>query len=72
MWMYHEDDYFEKTPIEKQRVCCNCRQRTTPDKCSVDGHYIGYMACMMAWCRHWASDEAKWKEKGDESVDGFR
>jgi len=23
----HEDDYFEKTPIEKQRVCCNCRNR---------------------------------------------
>ena len=25
----HKDDYFEKTPIEKQRVCCNCRNRVT-------------------------------------------
>lgn len=27
----HEDDYFEKTPIEKQRVCCNCRNRRTSE-----------------------------------------
>ena len=60
----HEDDYFERTPIEKQRVCCNCRNRvlnaSMADKCNIDGHRIGYVQCFTNWCRHWATDELKW------------
>ena len=61
----HGDVYFEKTPIEKQRVCCNCRNRKASEivsKCMIDGHYIGYLQCFDNWCLHWASDEAKWLE----------
>ena len=58
----HEDDYFEKTPIEKQRVCCNCRNRKAEkSQCMIDGHYIGYVQCFTNWCIHWATDELKWK-----------
>lgn len=65
----HEDDYFEKTPIEKQRVCCNCRNRKASEvvsKCMIDGHYIGYVQCFTNWCRHWATDELKWIGGGTE------
>jgi hypothetical protein len=61
--METEDDYFERTPIEKQRVCCNCSNRRTSEivsKCMIDGHYIGYAQCFTNGCRHWASDELKW------------
>jgi hypothetical protein len=67
--METEDDYFERTPIEKQRVCCNCRNRRTSEivsKCMIDGHYIGYAQCFTNGCRHWASDELKWIGGGDE------
>ena len=55
---------------ENGKVCCNCwhniRHRDIHDQvmciCEVDDHYIGYMECMEGWCRHWASDEKKWKE----------
>ena len=33
--------------------------------CDLDGHYIGYVACFEDWCRHWATDAAKWKEKDE-------
>ena len=33
----HEDDYFERTPIEKQRVCCNCRNRKASEVVSKYG-----------------------------------
>lgn len=65
----HEDEYFEKTPVEKQRVCCNCRNRKrseTKDKCMIDGHYIGYVQCFTNWCMHWATDELEWIGGDDE------
>ena len=30
--------------------------------CEIKGRYIGYLKCFEDWCRHWASDEKKWKE----------
>lgn len=42
------------------RVCCNCRHRVEIDRCEIDGHYIGYVAIFITWCRHWA----KRKEEG--------
>ena len=64
---YHDDAYFEKTPIEKQRVCCNCLHRNAGESiCTIDGRYIGYVACFTAWCRKWASDELRWKEQNNE------
>lgn len=36
------------------RVCCNCRHRVKIDRCEIDGHYIGYVAVFITWCRHWA------------------
>ena len=59
----HENDYFERTPLEKQRVCCNCRNRKTSvieSKCMIDGHYIGYVQCFTNWCLHWATDKLNW------------
>ena len=59
----HEDDYFEKTPIEKQRVCCNCRNRKSSEvvsRCMIDGHYIGYVNCFTNWCVHWAKDKEEY------------
>lgn len=52
---------------ENGKVCCNCRHRIRVDnwkyECQKDGHYIGYIECMEGWCKHWASDEKKWKEE---------
>ena len=66
----HEDDYFERTPIEKQRLCCNCRNRRTSgvyeDKCMIDGHYIGYVQCFTNWCRHWATNKTRWESEVEE------
>jgi len=49
------------------RVCCNCRHNIRTDEgvasCEIDGHYIGYVACLEDWCRHWASDAEYWAEK---------
>lgn len=59
---HHEDWYFEKTPIEKHRICCNCRNRTRKDTCNIDGHRIGYIECFECWCKHWAG------EKNNESM----
>lgn len=65
----HDEFYFEKTPIEKQRVCCNCRHRvpnaSMADKCNIDGHRIGYLQCFSNWCRHWALYDL---ERGDGEV----
>ena len=58
----HEEDYFEKTPIEKQRVCCNCRNRVTSEvvsRCNIDRHYIEYLQCYSNWCPHWARDSGE-------------
>lgn len=64
----HEPEYFEKTPIEKQRVCCNCgncdrveEKGHTNTYCAIDGHYIGYIECFEGWCRRWRKDR-KWDE----------
>lgn len=59
--------------VETGKVCCNCRHniRTRGEDmytictCEIDGHHIGYVECMENWCRHWASDEKKWREKDD-------
>lgn len=57
--------------MSKNRVCCNCCHniRTDSDEyamvlcyCEIDGHYIGYVKCMEASCRRWASDEREWKD----------
>ena len=65
----HTEEYFEKKPLEKHRVCCNCRHRTTSEsvsKCMIDGHYVRYVQCFTEWCLHWASDKARWEgEKND-------
>lgn len=54
---FHENAYFDKTPLGKQRVCCNCKHRTKPDSCDIDGHFISYLACFTAWCRRWKKEE---------------
>lgn len=48
---------------ENGKVCCNCRHNkrmamgTYVDcHCDIDGHYIGYVACMTGWCRHWSKE----------------
>lgn len=60
----HEPEYFDKTPIEKQRVCCNCRRNKRVEEkghtncyCEIDGHYIGYVECFECWCKYWARGE---------------
>ena len=52
----HTDEYFEKTPVEKQRVCCNCQHREPINKCEIDRHYIGYVSCFTNWCRRWKGE----------------
>lgn len=58
--------------VENGKVCCNCRHNIrhfNKDKggahCDIDNHYIGYVACMEYWCRHWASDKKKRAESED-------
>lgn len=68
MIAHHNDEYFNRVPIEKQRVCCNCRNRRTSEtvsKCMIDGHYIGYVECFTCWCLHWATDKAEWESEGE-------
>ena len=61
---YHNDDYFEQTDIDKQRVCCNCRHRdTSTDKCDMDGHHVGYIDCFTQWCVHWSETGKKRRAK---------
>ena len=55
--------------VENGKVCCNCRHNIRKSKkdyiechCDIDNHYIGYVACMEYWCRHWATDKKKWAE----------
>ena len=59
--------------MSEKRCCCNCRRCLrieekghTNTYCKIDGHYIGYVQCFEGWCRHWASDEKYWEEKGIE------
>ena len=49
---------------ENGKVCCNCRHNIrTGEKiniechCDLDNHYIGYIACMTHWCRHWSREK---------------
>lgn len=56
--------------VETGKVCCNCRHNIrTQEKdhircnCDIDNHYIGYVACMEHWCKHWATDKKKWIKK---------
>lgn len=52
---------------ERKRVCCNCGNNVrikqenghVKCKCSIDGHYIGYIECFEHWCRRWKRDR-KW------------
>ena len=63
----HDEEYFNKTPIEKQRVCCNCLKRDAKkDRCNEDNHYVGYVECFTQWCRHWATDKALWESEVEE------
>lgn len=58
---------------ENGKVCCNCRHNIrVKDKkygircqCEIDNKYMDYMWVMEGWCRHWATDEKKWEEKGE-------
>jgi len=50
--------------VENGKVCCNCRHNIRKPKkdyiechCDIDNHYIGYVACMTYWCRHWAKEK---------------
>lgn len=58
--------------MSKNRVCCNCLHNIRTNNleyamalchCEIDGHYIGYVACLEDWCRHRASDAEYWAEK---------
>lgn len=51
---------------ENGKVCCNCRHCIRTGEianiechCDIDNHYIGYIACMTYWCRHWSRDKAE-------------
>lgn len=64
----HEPEYFDRTPIEKQRVCCNCWNCERVEEkghintyCSITGQYITYVQCFEGWCRRWRK-ERKWDE----------
>ena len=64
---YHDSDYFDRVPVEKQRVCCNCRrcERVTDKnghttlRCLYDGSYICYLECFAGWCKHWAKERSE-------------
>lgn len=54
--------------VENSKVCCNCRHciRERDEEtlythcyCEVEKRYLGYVAVMTWWCRHWAR-ERKW------------
>lgn len=52
------------------KVCCNCTHNIRTGEigerechCEIDGHYIGYIACMEDWCRHWATDAKEWEDE---------
>ena len=55
-----------------KRVCCNCGNNIRENdghggvrcECAIDGHYIGYVACIEHWCNRWRKDH-KW-DKEDE------
>ena len=58
---------------DRKRVCCNCgNNKRIPDKngmidhneCAIDGHCIGYVECMIGWCRRWRKDR-KWDNARD-------
>ena len=57
---------------ENGKVCCNCRhciRKTAPDgyvtcHCEIDDNrYIGYIECMIGWCKHWATDAKYWEQE---------
>lgn len=60
---------------ENGKVCCNCRhcirKRDIHDRvicvCEITDKCLGYSHVMEWWCRHWASDEEKWRAKDDKS-----
>ena len=58
----HDPSYFDRVPLEKQRICVTCDHYHAVDGrsvCDVDGHTIGYVQCFEAWCRRWKCGE--WK-----------
>ena len=61
--------------MSEKRVCCNCRRNIRREEngmincyCEIDGHYIGYIECMTGWCRRWASDAKKWRERDNDQT----
>ena len=54
MIVYHNDEYFKRVPIEKQRVCCNCKNRQVePSRCKVHGIFLHYETIFEGWCKRW-------------------
>ena len=60
---------------ENGKVCCNCRHNIRMKDnegklihcyCEVQDMNMAYVWVMEGWCRHWASDEKKWKERKNE------
>lgn len=52
-----------------EKCCCNCehnlriKQKDYPklidyNECSIDGHYIGYIACFEDCCKNWTRTTA--------------
>lgn len=61
----HEPDYFERTLVEKQRVCLSCGHYHVGEVgnhlCDIDCHGIGYIQSAEQWCRRWKKDR-RWDE----------
>jgi hypothetical protein len=62
--------------VDNGKVCCNCRHniRHYEDKggacyCDIDNHYIGYVECMVHWCRHWSKEKTENEQIADRLDD---
>lgn len=56
MKIYHRPDEYSG-----MMVCCYCdhnkRNGKGDNRCEIDKHYIGYVACFEQWCRRWTPNK---------------
>ena len=73
MIYYHNEEYFAKTPVEKQRMCINCIHRQAePSRCKLHDMFLHYETVFVGWCKNWKIDNESipdWKKEIEEEYE---
>lgn len=60
MIYYHNEEYYDKTPVEKQRMCINCIHRQVePSRCKLHDTFLHYETVFVGWCKKWKDGDTE-------------